>query len=589
MLDRRLPLIRLGIDDKPFQPYTERMSYTYTAHQTAFDQIITTDPLPPVISHGSVYTKRWVIDLMLDQAGVVPEADLAAWTMIEPASGDGAFVSALAERLVASCLLHGHDIGSCADTIIAYELSQTAAERSRRAVAQCLIGKGISITTADLLSTSWVREGDYLLNASRLPKADLIIGNPPYVRVEEIDPKTVKSYRSRYSTMVGRADLYVAFYEAALTGLKTGGRCAFICADRWMLNQYGSELRRLVTTKYAVDSIIEMHTVPAFEDDVSAYPAVTVIRLGPQRPAVVARAERGIENVATFKLTHYLEAVRQGIATQRLPELRAARVEDWFLGNAPWPVSSPERLSLLKRLEAEFHPLESSVTGTRVGIGVATGADSVFITKDDSIAESNRLLPLVMAADTRNGFLKWSGHFLVNPWERDGLASLSRNPVFASYIKTHDGRLRSRHIGKKNVHSWYRTIDRVDLSLTDKSKLLIPDIKERLNPVLDRGEYYPHHNLYWVTSSTWDLEVLGGLLLSDIAQFFVECYGVRMRGGYLRFQAQYLRRIRVPSPEDISPDQANALRAAFAMRDQKAATAVAFAIYGIDALPVGED
>ena len=565
------------------------MSYTYTSRQMSFDQIGTMDSPPPVISHGSVYTKRWVIDLMLDQAGVVPEADLANWTMIEPASGDGAFVSALAERLVASCLLHGHDIGSCTNTIIAFELSPDAAERSRRLIAQCLVGRGIPITTAERLSTGWVREGDYLLSAPLLPNADLVIGNPPYVRLEEIDPRTVKSYRSRYPTMVGRADLYVAFYEAALRGLKAGGRCAFICADRWMLNQYGSELRRLVTSEYSVDTIVEMHTVPAFEDDVSAYPAVTVIRLGPQRSTVVARAERGIEHVATFKLADYLDAVRAGIAIPRLPVLRAARVEDWFLGDAPWPVCSPERLALLKRLEAEFHPLESSATGTRVGIGVATGADSVFITKDDSVAEPNRLLPLVMATDTRSGLIEWSGHYLVNPWERDGLASLSRHPVFASYIKTHDVRLRNRHVGKKNVHAWYRTIDRVDLSLSDKFKLLIPDIKERLNPVLDRGNYYPHHNLYWVTSSTWDMEVLGGLLLSDIAQFFVECYGVRMRGGYLRFQAQYLRRIRVPSPEDISPDQANALRTAFAIRDQKAATAVALAIYGIDELPMGED
>ncbi len=565
------------------------MSYTYTARQMAFDQIGTIDQPSPVISHGSVYTRRWVVDLMLDQAGVVPEADLAAWTIIEPASGDGAFLRALVERLVASCLVHGRDIASCSNTIIAFELLPDAARRSRHAVVQSLVGSGIPTTTAERLATTWVRDGDYLLNAPLLPKADLVIGNPPYVRLEEIDPETVTSYRRHYPTMVGRADLYVAFYEAALKGLKAGGRCVFICADRWMLNQYGSELRRLVTSEYAVDSIIEMHTVPAFEDEVSAYPAVTVIRLGSQRPTVVARAGRGIELVPTFELVRYLDAVKEGITLPRLPALHAAQVEGWFVGDAPWPISSPERLALLKRLEAEFHPLESASTGTKVGIGVATGADSVFITKDDSIVESNRLLPLVMASDTRSGFIEWSEHFLVNPWDRDGLTSLSRHPVFASYITAHNARLRSRHVGKKNVHAWYRTIDRVDLSLTDKSKLLIPDIKERLNPVLDRGTYYPHHNLYWVTSSTWDLEVLGGLLLSDIAQFFVECYGVRMRGGYLRFQAQYLRRIRVPNPEDISPDQANALRTAFAMRDQRTATAIAFAIYGIDVLPVRED
>jgi adenine-specific DNA-methyltransferase len=88
-------------------------------------------------------------------------------------------------------------------------------------------------------------------------------------------------------------------------------------------------------------------------------------------------------------------------------------------------------------------------------------------------------------------------------------------------------------------------------SLTEKPKLYIADIKNQLDPVLDRGETYPHHNLYFVQSDVWDLEVLGGLLISAIGQFFMESYGVRMRGGYLRFQAQYLRRIRVPDPKSI--------------------------------------
>jgi adenine-specific DNA-methyltransferase len=82
---------------------------------------------------------------------------------------------------------------------------------------------------------------------------------------------------------------------------------------------------------------------------------------------------------------------------------------------------------------------------------------------------------------------------------------------------------------------------------------------------------------------------VGGLLLSDVAQFFVECYGVRMRGGYLRFQAQYLRRIRVPRPHDLLSTQEAALREAFRQRDRGLATETALAVYGIARLPQDED
>ena len=70
--------------------------------------------------------------------------------------------------------------------------------------------------------------------------------------------------------------------------------------------------------------------------------------------------------------------------------MRGARLDHWFSADDPWPCTSPERLALLARLEAEFRPLEDAQTGTRVGIGVATGADDVFITADSSIVEAER-------------------------------------------------------------------------------------------------------------------------------------------------------------------------------------------------------
>lgn len=69
--------------------------------------------------------------------------------------------------------------------------------------------------------------------------------------------------------------------------------------------------------------------------------------------------------------------------------------------------------------------------------------------------------------------------------------------------------------------------------------------------------------------------------MSVVGQFFAESYGVRMRGGYLRFQAQYLRRIRVPSPASISKVQAKQLVKAFRARDREKATRLALEIYGI--------
>jgi len=379
--------------------------------------------------------------------------------------------------------------------------------------------------------------------------------------------------------MRGRADLYVAFFEAALRQLKHGGACAFICADRWMRNQYGAELRELVTSGFAVDVVIEMHTADAFHDEVDAYPAITVIRRQKQSRAIVASAGPEVECVSSETLAAALRKEPNGKKAILPAGLRTARVDTWFKGRDPWPCHSPEQLALLRRLEERFAPLEANA---KVGIGVATGNDSVFITKDRSLVEPSRLLKLAMGKDIGTGTMNWSGHYLVDPWNCEGLVKLEKYPRLSEYFEKHGAALKKRHTAIKSAHAWYKTIDRVTHALTEKPKLYIADIRNRLDPVLDNGETYPHHNLYFIQSDDWDLEVLGGLLISAIGQFFVESYGVRMRGGYLRFQAQYLRRIRVPDPKALSKAQTKDLIKAFRERDRELATQTALTIYGIE-------
>ncbi|MBL0351133.1 MAG: SAM-dependent methyltransferase, partial [Elusimicrobia bacterium] len=196
-----------------------------------------------------------------------------------------------------------------------------------------------------------------------------------------------------------------------------------------------------------------------------------------------------------------------------------------------------------------------------------------------------RLLPLALTSDLNTGEVRWSGHFLVNPWNGKGLVDLQQYPKLESYFLRHKEALGGRNVAEKNPQTWYRTIDRINNALLTKSKLYIPDIKSVIHPVLDQGETYPHHNLYHITSTGWDLEVLGALLMSDVGNFFVECYGVKMRGGYLRMQAQYLRKIRVPNPKSITRSQEKRLISAFRNRDVTAANSIAFKIYGIDRIP----
>lgn len=541
--------------------------------------------IPAVEPRGVVYTKPWVVDLILDLADYRPENDLAARYAVEPSAGEGAFLVPMVRRLLTSIGVHGRSLSDARPAIRAYELDAIAAARTIELIAEELQRWGASNTDAREIAQGWVTVGDYLIGSRIDRKADLVVGNPPYIRYDDLPVSALSAYRRLYPTMVGRCDIYIGFIEAGLRQLQEGGALAFICADRWMRAAYGNELRRVVSGLYGVEVVIEMHDAPAFETDVAAYPAVIVIRRGAQREAVVASADK-----SAGPLPEGLNLADEvmGLAEDRVaavPGFKATRVDRWFTGTAPWPSLEPRQLVLLQQLEERFGPLEDRATGTKIGIGVATGADDVYVTKDADVVEADRLLPLAMARDTKDGSVVWSGHYLINPWvEGKGLVDIDDYPRLRSYFQQHRNELLQRNIAKRNVLGWYRTIDRVNHDLTARPKLYFPDMKLVSNPTLDRGETYPHHNLYYLISDCWDLEVLGGLLLSRVAQLFIEAYCVKMRGGTLRFQAQYLRRIRVPDVDSLSPELRDRFRDAFRSRDVNQATAAAVDAYEIGAL-----
>lgn len=528
---------------------------------------------------GVVYTKPWMVALILDIAGYTADRHLGQMVAVEPSAGDGAFLEEMVRRLVASCRRHGTPLAETVEAIRAYEISSDAVQRAAELVTRTLIELDVPDALAARLAQSWIKEADFLEASLGFPVADFVVGNPPYIRLEEIPSAKAAFYRS-FSAMRGRADIYIAFYQAALLQLKPGGVCAFICADRWMLNDYGSGLREFITTQgYNVRTVIEAHDVAAFESEVSAYPAVTVIAREPQGPVIVAKALPGIETADRANMLDLIARARSGAA------LRVARFVDWFHDGEPWPCSSPEALQLLKHLEATCLPLEDKTTGTKIGIGVATGADRVFITSQKPDIEPDRLLPLALASDLEGGRVRWSGHYLINPWNEHGLVNLADYPLLAAYLEPHRALLCDRHTAKERPLQWHKTIDRVTLARTAQEKLYIADIKDRLLPALDLGQTYPQHNLYWITSEAWDLRVLGALLMSAVGEFFIHCYGVRMRGGFLRFQAQYLRRIRVPNPDQLSDELKQQLRDAYDRQDTAAATRAALQAYGITSIP----
>ena len=498
---------------------------------------------------GEVFTRAEVVEFVLDLAGLGDDGAPGDATVLEPACGRGDFVLPIVRRLLAGPGAGdpaSRRVAALVDRLRAVELNGEAYAACRHGVDVLLERAGFPAAARRRLLDAWIVRDDFLTRDFP-ERFDAVVGNPPYVRLEAIPGGLLAEYRRRYHTFRHRADLYVPFLERGLGLLRPGGRLAVVCADRWMKNRYGGALRRLVAGRFHLAHVADLDGVRAFSKEVTAYPAVTVVANRRGRDTVVA------SGIGASPLKPLAAAMRSAAGGRSPGDGRVRVVRDAAAGAAPWLLDGRPETELLRRLEAEFPTLAEA--GCRVGIGVATGADDVFIGPfADLPVEPDRKLRLATTADLIGGRLRWGGRGVVNPFRADGsLVDLRDFPKLAAHLRRHEPRLAARHVAKRRPDRWYRTIDRIDPRLSATPKLLIPDIKGGAVAALDRGELYPHHNLYFITSDDWPLAALRAALLSGVARLFVSRYSTKMRGGYFRFQAQHLRRIRLPRWGDVSP------------------------------------
>jgi adenine-specific DNA-methyltransferase len=227
-------------------------------------------------AHGLVLTKPHIVDLILDLCGYLPSIDLTGRRLLEPACGHGAFLLPAIDRLVTSAKTHGVQLSSLHDAVAAFDIEDDHVEITRSAIVELLSRHGLDSDSARQLAEHWVQRADFLL-APHLGNFDFVVGNPPYIRIEQLSPIIQAEYRRRYITLYDRADLYVAFIERSLRSLAPKGVVGFICADRWTLNKYGAPLREFVSQSYSVREYIDLHKTSPFESEVIAYPSIFVI------------------------------------------------------------------------------------------------------------------------------------------------------------------------------------------------------------------------------------------------------------------------------------------------------------------------
>lgn len=484
------------------------------------------------VSHGDVFTSPWIVSFMLDLIGYTPDKNLSSCKLLEPSFGYGDFLTEIQRRLILSAEKFDFDASTAmSQNIYGCEIDESKYNKCIEILKLAMPDYvPLNLKNEDFLFSKWDTKFDY------------IVGNPPYIRYENI-PRDIRDlYKAQFSTFHYRCDLYILFYEHSLNNLSEKGRHCFICSNRWLKNEYGKKLRALISSSYRLEYIIDVENLDAFKEAVLAYPSITLISntTSDNNIKIVT-----IDNLKDLNLP--LPNVTEHISN----------FDDW------------NNLFVKEDING-LYPIESQ--GFKVGIGVATGADKLYIsTSLKDIVEHELLIPLVNAKDLSGNKFSPKGLYILNPYDSTGkIIDLNKYPKAKQYLESHKQILERRHIVKNNGRVWYSLIDKIKPQLLKQPKILLPDLSGNNVVFIDYGSFYPAHNIYYITGNNLcELELLAAILMSKFVRSQIESISNKMNGGLPRWQSQSIKKIRIPLIASIPSELGSKLIAAYHNRDVK--------------------
>lgn len=416
---------------------------------------------------------------------------------------------------------------------------------------------------------------------------DIVIGNPPYIRQEELGD--FKAYlQQQYDVYAGTADLYVYFVEQGMKLLRSQGNFIFIIPNKWMRAGYGKALRKYVQ-RYALNQIIDFGDLPVFEE-ATTYPSIIQIKNGDPVQEFTA------VNVATLNFTDGMaDYVQQNQIVVLTDEL----------ADGGWTLTDRRVQQLLAKLRNNGVLLGEYVDG-KIYRGVLTGLNEAFVideaTRAQLIAQDPKsaevIKPFLAGRDIKRYQQPQSDKYLI--FTRRGIA-IEEYPAILKYLTQYKDQLEPRpkdFDGKKwkgrkqGSYQWYEIQDAVDYyEEFEKKKLLLPDIALRAECMYDDRHFFCVNTAYIIPVD--DLFLLG-VINSHLTLFFYINITTSIRGGYLRFIRQYMEQIPIPKAATESKNEIIKLvkeLLAIKQRNQKADTSaleaeidqLVYQLYGLTA------
>ncbi len=380
---------------------------------------------------------------------------------------------------------------------------------------------------------------------------DIVIGNPPYIQLQNDGGKLGKMYQPcGYKTFASTGDIYCLFYERGHQLLKQGGHLCYITSNKWMRAGYGEKTREFFATQTNPMLLIDFAGVKIFESATVDTNILLFAKDTNKHKTVCAITNKqnkdSVNNLSDF--------VRQQNNTCD------------FKTADSWVILSPIEQSIKRKIEAVGTPLKD--WDIQINYGIKTGYNEAFIittekrneildnclTEDERKRTEELIRPILRGRDIKRYGYNWANLWLIN----------THNGVKGKYppIDINDYPAIKQHLDLY----WDKISKRDDKGVTPynlrncayledfyKPKLFYADITQNLNFVLcDKVMFCNNTTYFMVANGNTILPALQVYLNSKLIDWYYRTLSVQLGEKAVRMFSIYV--LNIPIPKSLEED-----------------------------------
>lgn len=461
---------------------------------------------------GQVFTPDYIVDKIISLTAY--KDNCINKKILEPSFGDGAFLLKIIECLIVKCKEKDFTIEQIKrqleENIYGIEIDSKYFNKTIESINKLLSHYDIKDVKLHLYNID-------ALDFSEKIKFDYILGNPPYVRIHNLDTIT-KNKIKKYSFSSGNTDLYVVFFELCINLLNKDGKLGFITPNSFLKNTSQKKFRNYLLDNNLITDLIDFKSNKIFSN-ADTYTAITILN------------KENIDNTINY------------VYSDGKKDILKLKVDYSSLLNKDWNFTNNNGKNILKEHFNIQH-------------GIATNADKIYIS---NITKKTKNTVLFNGYEIEKDILikiikgsRYSGEeintYLLFPYiyKNNKYIVMEENyieenyPLAYKYLLDNKEKLESRDL-EKNA-KWYQFARSQSINTINKEKIVIKHIISKDEIKIKYFRLDANIAVYsgvYITGDDLDKVIK----IIDTKEFCEYCKnsGKDMSGGYKSISAKHIK------------------------------------------------